>query len=404
MWSHKIKNNVIYINTFFYLLSDEGKELLAFLVSNRSAVLFEEQLYLNSCEDVKYVLNLGSYPTNASYKLYMRLAKCYVLLRRKGDAMQVIMTAKKLNLPNWEEKLKEMEVLINELSTCKGEQDQVDLFNNKFLSVNKLYPSAGSFVEFDSDQHQGRYAKATCDIEPGTIVLQETPHCLIVSKSHLTTNCLNCGISNKNLYPCGKCIEVGFCSIECQNEALTYHKYECPYIKELYESDLSINCLMALRLVTQQNFDFFWKNKNSLNILKNEVYVNSDYRRVYNLCTNIELRPKEELIILTIMAIYLLHFLKFMIYFPGETNLDVLTNRESYVGSLILRHIQLLQFNAHEISELRNIPVVNPIDINYEASHVGAALYPTLALFNHSCEPGVIRSVTVINLRVVLID
>lgn len=52
-----------------------------------------------------------------------------------------------------------------------------------------------------------------------------------------------------------------------------------------------------------------------------------------------------------------------------------------------MHNLQFLQYNAHEISELQR---ENERDIG-KSTFIGGGLYPTLALFNHSCEPGVTR-------------
>jgi hypothetical protein len=66
-----------------------------------------------------------------------------------------------------------------------------------------------------------------------------------------------------------------------------------------------------------------------------------------------------------------------------------LTQDEVFVGGLLLHHLQLLQFNAHEISELR---LESSGKLNSAQSvFLGGGLFPTLALFNHSCDPGIVR-------------
>lgn len=58
-------------------------------------------------------------------------------------------------------------------------------------------------------------------------------------------------------------------------------------------------------------------------------------------------------------------------------------------GGRLLTLLQLLQFNVHEVSEME---LKSPGGYDTASSNfVGAALYPTLALFNHSCDPGVVR-------------
>lgn len=55
-----------------------------------------------------------------------------------------------------------------------------------------------------------------------------------------------------------------------------------------------------------------------------------------------------------------------------------LSEEERWIGSLLLRHIQLLQFNAHEVSELE---MIRPNEMNGAKSvFIGAAVYPTVFL------------------------
>ena len=68
----------------------------------------------------------------------------------------------------------------------------------------------------------------------------------------------------------------------------------------------------------------------------------------------------------------------------NATNDDVLK-----IEALILRSLQFLQFNTHEVAELHK----SQRDNSEKTLFIGGALYPNLALFNHSCDPGVVRYV-----------
>lgn len=62
--------------------------------------------------------------------------------------------------------------------------------------------------------------------------------------------------------------------------------------------------------------------------------------------------------------------------------LGTLSEEERWIGSLLLRHIQLLQFNAHELAELQ---MVRPNEMEgAKAVFIGAAVYPTV-YSNSSC-------------------
>lgn len=65
------------------------------------------------------------------------------------------------------------------------------------------------------------------------------------------------------------------------------------------------------------------------------------------------------------------------------------TEPEIAVAGLLLRHLQLLQFNAHEMFETR--PGKNHRFRGSRPIYIGVALYPTVARFNHDCYSAVTR-------------
>lgn len=123
--------------------------------------------------------------------------------------------------------------------------------------------------------------------------------------------------------------------------------------------------------------------------MSKKKYDPSDYCNVYNLCTHSDRRNTNDLFQRSTMSVILLQFLQKGNFF--EKNIGKLSEDEEYIGALILHHLQLLQFNAHEISELQ-FNSEFPGDINKaKSTFIAGGLFPTLALFNHSCEPGIVR-------------
>lgn len=334
--------------------------------------------------------------------MLFRKGKSCLNLNKYAEGLQAIKTAistlDKANLTpeNKKSKLIEMQALLDELK-MKENDANLELVvqprsTTSSFTPNFKYPAANNFVEFDEDSNQGRFARAKSDIEPGSIVAEEDPHCLAVSITSCAQNCSNCIKSTLNPIPCVSCKYTVFCRNECMKQA-KFHEIECKITHSLYESGASINCIMALRIITQKPFKFFWNKRETLikNMSPDSIYNGSDYERLYNLCTHGSMRPKGEFVHYGFMAIYLLRLLKMTNYFPYEAKDDHLTEEECFIGGLILRHLQILQFNAHELSELRNMKTNNEDELNYYTCHLGGGVYPTLALFNHSCEPGVIR-------------
>lgn len=88
------------------------------------------------------------------------------------------------------------------------------------------------------------------------------------------------------------------------------------------------------------------------------------------------------------MSRFLVNLLKVSNYFV-DNELENDQNDIDFIGSLILRNLQFLQFNSHEIFDLLK---TKESKITQTAS-IGAGIYPSLALFNHSCNPSFVRSV-----------
>ncbi|KAJ4437491.1 hypothetical protein ANN_17635 [Periplaneta americana] len=197
--------------------------------------------------------------------------------------------------------------------------------------------------------------------------------------------------------PCHTCSNVAFCSVACQTEALaTHHAVECTILETLWASGASIICLMALRILSQRGLKYFLDLRDCLSkdcdvVKKSEKYCPTDYRTVYNLVGHSGARTPLDFLFRTDTAVLLFRCLKVAGFFSGQISESAhgLTSDEIFVGGLLLRHLQLLQFNAHEVSELQ-LEATNKLN-SARSVFLGGGLFPTLALFNHACDPGIIR-------------
>ena len=83
---------------------------------------------------------------------------------------------------------------------------------------------------------------------------------------------------------CPGCSGVAFCSTACRDEALVYHKWECQFGDLLYASGMSLNCYLALRIITkctaaqlkEVSFVFldWWQSDESFSLNKIFEYLN----------------------------------------------------------------------------------------------------------------------------------
>lgn len=147
---------------------------------------------------------------------------------------------------------------------------------------------------------------------------------------------------------------------------------------------------MALRIFSQSNLEQFLSLKPKLGEAP-RVHRAGDYLDAFNLVTHETKRNVDDLFHRTNMALFLFECLRASGFFgkKATTKGETPSADEVFVGSLLVHHVQFLQFNAHEISELVLEKDGDPE--SGKSIFLGGGLYPTLALFNHSCDPGVTR-------------
>lgn len=114
-------------------------------------------------------------------------------------------------------------------------------------------------------------------------------------------------------------------------------------------------------------------------------------------------RPTYSFLQYAFMAVFLVKFLEANHYFDSDMRNrtpDEYEEDKTFAGALILRNLQILQFNSHEVFDLLKS---RKGDMRQTVA-IGASLYTTLALFNHSCNPSIVRyfkntSVHVVSIR-----
>ena len=130
------------------------------------------------------------------------------------------------------------------------------------------------------------------------------------------------------------------------------------------------------------------------------ILLTTDYRTIYSLVTNSKQRGVGDLFKRALMALYLLKILELTPFFynGGSDPRNVKLTEKVAMGAVLLRHLQNLPCNAHEISELEVPPTSTGSSTNgtKEAGggvvhETGAAAFGTLSLLNHSCDPNVVR-------------
>ncbi|PNF40471.1 hypothetical protein B7P43_G14343 [Cryptotermes secundus] len=202
--------------------------------------------------------------------------------------------------------------------------------------------------------------------------------------------------------------QVMYCSEECRTSSwINNHYIDCPLLGVLQKLEIGKMGFLALRIIIK-----VCKGQNLASLLKsvedesrgsernkgfnnNGTYSSSNYRPIYWLVENTEKRSVGDLFRRAVMAACILNCLETMTdFFPIDaTSSSESSHQKLLVGGLLLRHLQNLPCNAHEVSELVRIEAGNdkegvPI---WKSIEIGAAAYAMLSLLNHSCDPNVVR-------------
>ncbi|KAL0131088.1 hypothetical protein PUN28_002582 [Cardiocondyla obscurior] len=280
--------------------------------------------------------------------------------------------------------------------------------------------SCSDSVELLFDETKGRHLVATRDIRPGTVLIVDRPFSFSTDPPALDRNCLHCHatlkLEDSIKIPCRNCQTVVFCTEACRKEAWeTYHRYECSVFNHFFKNPLNNACqqtsylLLAYRTTIQAlslqnnaditcilNTDFLQYHANNnakdnddvqkerMDLGSKKTYSPLDYRTVFQLethCTDVEANVN---LIRAVEAIFLMKCLISVL-----SKLDVVCTRETVVSlaTAMLHHLQAINYNAYEIVE----NVYDEATHVWEPRNIGAAIYTTVSLVNHSCYPNVVR-------------
>ena len=407
----------LYTKSIAYAPVENEATTLAVSYANRSAALFHKGLHEVALLDIERAIG-NNYPMEMCYKLYERKGKCSQLLGDKRIAADCFTKALSY-LPSSNLSQKKIDTLQKDIKShleeCVKDSLNTDLGNmNISENLNKNASSALDNLEFPEQAHevfsslsdacdvaytveQGRFITAKRDIKPGEIVLIEQPFASVVLLEHSLTHCHYC--FKKTIAPIPSlqsCFAV-FCKESCRESATSFHMYEWSYLEAIAKSGVGKFAYLAQRTVTKCGPEFLVKFKKELDdgfqqeelkqlqgCGRNGKYEGDEFNAIYNLVTHAADRSVQDLFRRSVMAVFLLKFIESGSFFDNlHAEVDEKDFR-NFVAGLILSHLQAFPCNAHEISELEikkgDIAASLPLEI-------GAGIYSTLSLFNHSCDP-----------------
>ncbi|CAK9796879.1 SET and MYND domain-containing protein 4 [Anthophora plagiata] len=301
--------------------------------------------------------------------------------------------------------------------------------------------AASVLLEIEETETAGKRAIARDSIAPGDTLVVEPALAANLLPEFFGTHCHHCFSRFKAPIGCPNCSSVAFCGRKCRDAAMaSYHKYECKILALLIGSGMSVLSMLALRMVTQNGPTECSKIWRALNCRLDDTWIDRESSarsdpptklsksakrrerkkklrdskcegkgmmesdanglqdgekvdlRPYDLVMHEKRRTATDFFQRSLMAVFLLKCLQRVGFFEQSTTTTVdetPSEQEIAVASLLLKHLQLLQFNAHEVFETRlgtahRFRGSRPV-------YIGVAIYPTVARFNHDCYPAVTR-------------
>ncbi|CAG7837001.1 unnamed protein product [Allacma fusca] len=382
---------------------------LAYVYSNRSTLFEKMGDYQNAINDAETAISYG-YPENNRHKVYERMTACYIALENFPKAKVTLRLASHLAAQNLADDkfLKKMDKLKEKIENhgIKAAKETKTPCSSplpddrKSFEASSKFPSASAKFGVEYEDSQGRYAVATETIKTGEIILREQPYASSLMPERMGTHCLHCFARLTAPVACETCANVAFCQRQCRSDADKYHRYECRILALLIGAGMSVLSHLALRIVTQSTAGDLIRKISRLQSEPSQVAFNaegrfeSSYENLYNLVALEGERPVEDFRDRCIMTLFLMKCLRLVGYFE-EFQLNIFKNpkpteQELIIGSIILRNLQVLQFNAYEISEFwmesrRNFR-------NTKSYNLGVGIYNTGSFFNHSCAPNITRN------------
>ena len=400
----------------------EGNQELALAYANRSAVLFHLKQYSQCLMDIRLSLEAG-YPINLQYKLYDRQGKCHLLLGQTTEAEArfnlALGSLEKAKLDN-----KKIDTWVRDLGRnikkCEKIQDGIEAVEdtNKARDEgtkqdvpgfaeesHQKYASLTLACKVAYTPEQGRYLVANRDIKPGEVILVEKPYASVLLPDRYSTHCHHCFSRCLAPVPCSNCPVARYCSPTCSEASWnSYHQYECQTLGILHKSGVGKFGHLAFRAIAVSNLQFLLEFREISSTSpgvnspvstehegcnKNGQYLPDDYNAIYHLVTHDSDRAVHDLFHRAVMAVFLYKCLERSHFFDHKDTAAEGLGIDTFVTGLLLSHLQLLPCNAHEISELEynrdSVAESVPLEI-------GAGIYATLSLFNHSCDPTVNRN------------
>lgn len=409
---------------------------LAMCYANRSAAFYQLNEFELCLNDIEASFKYG-YPEKSRDKLIERKLHCFYKLERYRNILEYIKENRAMNLEIFQvyetklEDLKsqseELKALIEQVKEVQPKKSMELELNGKLGNLKFAIPeeekssklqNSSKKIEMDYSVTEGFHFKAAEDIKVGELLIDEPPYASVLLADNIKTCCFECmkpiNLFKMNVTYCRQCTFVAYCSEACEKASWHGHRYECKYLKLLaFESGITHMEWLAFRIVAKASYKYLSSIKDDLisyedkyergdivraesSILppgeRSKKYRSDAYFNVFHLVTNSFLRRTGDLFRRSYVALFLTKILVKTGFISGVKTPQELKQSACFVGGLVLRHLQSVSCNAHEISQIKlDSDAKKPLE-SAIGKGIGAGIYALLSIFNHSCDPHVTRN------------
>nr|XP_054749304.1 SET and MYND domain-containing protein 4-like [Lytechinus pictus] len=406
----------------------DGSDTLAFAHANRSAALFHLGHYKACIQDIDEAIGQG-YPTDKHYKVLQRKGQCFLKLGCFKEAQEEFLKALQcLECVVGESKRKqEVKTLLQE-SINPSVEDQLlslrfklsDESGEEISEISSRLANASTAVIAKYQKEKGRYLEATRDIEAGELLIKDKPYAAIILKEEENSYCHHCFVPCSPI-PCPSCTYARYCSSECRAACLSqYHFVECG-TEELLQQ-VSLFSQLSLRILitagtkalsqhinnsktpscSQSSSKSSTSSSSTASQTPSSDYVERGkvtYESIHGLEAHWFNHSHEELIQYAVTSILLAKCFYSKLVLPETCETFSKDEIVTEMASLLLLHTRQLKSNSHAITHVRSSEKGNTTAKSTDGTieeisqvRIATAVYPTVSLMNHACQPNVIAS------------
>ncbi|XP_025016678.1 SET and MYND domain-containing protein 4-like [Tetranychus urticae] len=310
--------------------------------ANRSAINYECERWKEAINDIDMAIKHG-YPQEKIDKLLKRKLKCLDKLKIARDVLPPD------NQTNEDEVSKLVESLKLDLDDIEEIEEPV------IEKVNPEIPNASMKVSITYDPKKGRGLKANETINFGEILVKDVPY------AHaLFSDCYDDYV---------KIVVNHLMDLAC---LVQFAQYCHPLIPNINDPLIQLVLRLMTKSLMEQNSQSICENRSD------QIYY-SDYSSIKKLAFSPTI--SSDLVLASLFLSILIQTI-----YPSSTELKSLPSLKSLV-SLSLLHFHQLLINKTFLVHNEDSVVFSTLSPHQANEKIGLAIYPTMSLVNHSCQP-----------------